>query len=667
MLLGLGLLYSTAGWAVGTRHFVIETGEDFGKGELEGVAVDSTGSLRSGFDLGTIEVPDAQSVWASLEHDGALLLGTGNEGKLFEVKAGKVREVAGIKDAIAVTSLVQAFGKIIVGALPGGKLYELRGDKLAEFSVLEDSQHIWDMAFDEKTQALFVATGPEGKLFRVTSDGTAQVYFDAPQSHLVSVAARDGKVFAGSSGEALLFEISAPGRATVLMDFSSTEVRDIAISEKGEVFAIANELSGGPREDKIDTIKPAGPRRPSAKGGKGVLYRFDKERRPEELHSNKSEHFISLQLDDEGRPIVGTGSEGKVIRVEANHNHAILADIEARQVISLARPEKGGWVVANDPVVAHPIESIGGQSATWTSEVLDAGLRATFGRINWDAAGKVEISTRSGNTEEPDETWTDWSAPLVKGGRVTSSAGRYLQIRARLLGGEDAKVLRIDVPFVTDNLRPVLTQVTAKSSADTSGSIGISSSGGPISGKASSKIKLSWNVDNPDEDELRFRVQYRRKADKVWFDAHSPTEVLTSKSWDWETEDLPEGEYFIRVEASDEPANSPARALKHQLTSALILVDNTAPQINGLTIRGRTLLGKATDGIGPVQRLEVRVAGEPDWIPVDPEDGVFDQSAENFEVDLAGLLPEDAALLTVRAFDTAGNFQVEHVRVPAAR
>ncbi len=666
-VLCFGLLYPALSWAVGTRHFVIETGEDFEKGELEGVAVDSTGALLSGFDLGSIEVPDAQSVWASLEHGGRLLLGTGNVGKLFEVKAGKVREVAGINDAIAVTSLVQAFGKVVVGVLPGGKLYQLDGDKLTEFTSLAESEHIWDMAYDESSKALFVATGPEGKLFRVTADGTAQVYYDAPQSHLVSVAARGGKVLAGSSGEARLYEISAPGRATVLRDFSSTEVRDIAISETGEVFAIANELSGGPREDKIDTLKPAAPKRPSAKGGKGVLFRFDRERRPEELYANKSEHFISLELDDEGRPVVGTGSEGKVVRVEPNHNYAILADVEARQVVSLARPVKGGWVVANDPVVVHPIESVGGQTAVWTSEVLDAGLRASFGRISWDAAGKVELSTRSGNTEEPDETWTDWSASLSKGGQVTSTPGRYLQVRAHLLGGEGARVLRIDVPFVTDNLRAVLTKVTAKSSADTNGSSGIASSGGPISGKASSKIKLSWDVDNPDEDDLRFRVSYRRKSDTTWFDALSPGEVLTSKSWDWETEDLPEGEYFVRVEASDEPSNSPSRVLKHQLTSDLVLVDNTAPQISGLAVRGRTLVGKASDGIGPVRRLEVRIAGEPEWIPVDPKDGVFDQNSETFEIDLTSFIPPAGALLTVRAFDTAGNFEVEHVRVPAAR
>lgn len=665
VLFGTALFHASTSHAVGTRHFVIETGSDFEKGEFEGVAVDSTGYLRTGFDLGSIELSDAETLWASLEVDGALLLATGNEGKLFELKAGKVREVLSVKDALAITSLEKAFGKILVGTIPGGKLYELAGDKLKEFTELKGAEHIWDMAFDEKSKTLYVATGPEGKLFRVTADGTAQVYYDAPESHLMSVAARDGKVFCGSSGEARLYEVTGPGRARVLQDFSMTEVRGIAIAENGDVFAIANELSGGPRDEKISTLKPMSPRRPAAQGGKGVLYRFDKERRPEELYSNKSEHFVSLELDGEGRPVIGTGSEGKVIRVEENHNHAILADVEERQVISLVRPEKGGWVIANDPVVAHPIEAVGGQDAVWTSDVLDAGLRATFGRINWDVSGKVEFSTRSGNTEEPDETWSDFSASLKKGAVLASPAGRYLQVRARLIEGEKSEVRRIDIPFVTDNLRAVITSIKASSGADTKGSGGISSSGGPISGKSSSKIKLNWEVENPDEDELRYRVEYRRVQDQKWFDALSPGEVLTAKSWDWETEDLPEGEYLVRVEASDEPSNSPGRVLKHQMSSGVVLVDNTAPELSALSVQGRKLSGKASDGIGPVRRIEVRLAGQTEWTPLDPKDGVFDQATETFEIDLTGVVPSEGALLTVRVFDTAGNFHVEHVRVPA--
>lgn len=651
--------------AVGTRHFVIESGSDFEKGKFEGVAVDSTGSLRAGYDLGAIEVADADSVWSVLEDGTDLLLGTGNEGKLLRIQKGKVQSVAEVKDAIAITALVRAFGKTIVAALPGGKLYELSGKELKEFTELPESQNIWALSFDEKAGALYVATGPDGKLFRVTADGTAQVYYDAPQGHLVSVLAAEGRVYAGSSGEARLFEISGPGRAKVMYDFSATEVRSIARGKDGSIYAISNELTGGPRSDSISKLKPKSASQGSASKGKGTLYRFFPSGQPEQLYSDKAEHFVSLELDDQDRPVVGTGSEGRLVRVDHNHNHAVIADVEERQISRVIRAGTGGWVVANDPVVAHPIESEGGKNAVWTSDVLDAGLQARFGRLTWDSAGRVELSTRSGNTDEPDETWTDWSTPLTTFGPVKSDQGRYLQVRVRLLDGQKSEVRRIDVPFVTHNLRPVLTQVEAKSLAQTKGSTGVESSGGPLSGKSSSKIKLSWNVDNPDEDELRFRVEYRLVGEKTWFDALAPDEVLTSRDWDWETEDLPEGRYRVRVTATDELSNAPTRVLSHQLQSEVILVDNTAPSFTGLRVQGRRLVGNAEDEIGPIRRLELRAAGENDWIPIDPKDGIFDQKKEAFEADLSKTVGASGGIVTVRVFDTAGNSEVEHVRVPA--
>lgn len=659
-------LFSSPGGAVGTRHFVLESGADFKKGTLEGASVDSSGFLRPGLELGSVEVPDAASVWDVLEDEGGLLLATGNSGKLFRVKAGKVTEVAKA-EAMALTSIERAFGKVIVGTMPGGKLYELKGDKLIPFTELKEGEHIWDLAFDPKSQALYAATGPSGKLYRITADGTAQVYFDAPQGHLVSVAASGGRVLCGSSEAARLYEVKGPGRAEVLFDFPATEVRQIAFAKDGGVFFLVNELKGGPRSDNMSKTDAKTPSKSSAQSGSGSVYRVDSNGRIEKLFSESSDHFISLSVDAQGRPIVGTGAEGKVYRIEENHESALIGDVEERQVSAVLGAQKGGWVVASDPVAVHPVTGVGGQNSVWTSEVLDAGIRARFGRMSWDSSGKVALSTRSGNTKDPDETWSDWSQDLAKPGLVASAPGRYLQVRVRLLSGEDSRLSRIDIPFLTDNLRPVVTEVTAKSVALPEGSNGVSGSGAPLSGKATSKVKLSWQVDNPDEDELRYRVDYRLAQEKEWISAQRPDEILTSSSFDWETEDLPEGRYRVRVTATDELSNPPSRVQSHFLTSEEILVDNTPPRFEKLSVQGSRLTGIARDGVGPVRRLEIRVAGQPEWIPFEPKDGIFDSEQETFELDLSLIPQAPGALVTVRVFDTAGNSEVSHLRVPGAR
>src|SRR5690606_5349899 len=115
--------------------------------------------------------------------------------------------------------------------LPDGKIFRFDGGKLAELVTLKDTEHVWQIAFDPKTDSLYAATGPQGKLWRIDRTGNAQVYYDAEEQHLMSVAvAADGTVYAGASYKAQLYRIAGTVRAEVLYDFVSTEVLGIAFA-----------------------------------------------------------------------------------------------------------------------------------------------------------------------------------------------------------------------------------------------------------------------------------------------------------------------------------------------------------------------------------------------------------------------------------------------------
>src|SRR4029453_4069224 len=66
--------------------------------------------------------------------------------------------------------------------------------------------------------------------------------------------------------------------------------------------------------------------------------------------------------------------------------------------------------------------------------------------------GEVEMSTRSGNTATPDQTWSPWSSGYTtsSGDKITSPNARYLQWRAVL-----------KAPSSSSTPSPVLTSVTA--------------------------------------------------------------------------------------------------------------------------------------------------------------------------------------------------------------
>ncbi len=669
----LGALVLSVAWlgaspaaAVGTRTFVLDTLDELKGGDLTGVAVDSNGEVRAGLNLGSTPIPEATSVWSSVTlADGSVLLGTGNDGKIYRVASGLVSLVATTGE-MAVASLTVAWnGDVIAGTFPSGKLFRLpkgggTGGQAATFATLEATEDVWGLAFDAKQSAVYAATGPEGKLFRLDASGKAQVYFDSDEPHLVSVAVGDdGAVYAGSNGKALLYKLTAPGRASVLYDFDGDDVKGIAVAPSakgGAVYAIANKYVEAFSPPKKNKGGPPGPQSTKApKPGKGVLVRFAKDGVAEELLDDDDTHFVSLALGDDGLPYVGTGAEGRVYTVDDNHVERLVADTDERQVGALALAGKRRFVVGSDPAVFHEIKGVGGADAVWTSKVLDAGLRATFGRLSWRSEGNLELSTRSGNTEKPDGTWTAWSAALTAPGDAASPPARFVQIRARWTRDAAAVLREVTLAFVTDNARAIVTSIEAQQKGTkTSLKTGVASSGGEAP-KPNSTVRVTWKVDNTDQDDLRYRVSYRLDGQKTWRNALKPGDKLTKAELDWDTTALPEGTYRLLIEASDELANPPDRAKKHSLESGAVLVDNTPPVFKALSLTARRLKGEVVDGLGPIARIEVAVAGTDEWRPLFPSDGVFDEASEAFDAEVSAVVPAGAHLVAVRAYDAAGN------------
>jgi hypothetical protein len=134
-----------------------------------------------------------------------------------------------------------------------------------------------------------------------------------------------------------------------------------------------------------------------------------------------------------------------------------------------------------------------------------------------------------------------------------------------------------------------------------------------------------------------------------------PGEILTKTDLDWDTTSLPEGLYRVRVEATDELVNPPDRVTRHMLESGLVLVDNTAPRFQSIALDGRRLKAEVQDGLGPLVRFELALAGTDDWRPLFPTDSVFDDATERFDADVSALVPAGSRIVGVRAYDAAGN------------
>lgn len=664
-LLAVFLFVAEQTAAVGTRHITLRNGPDFEGGKLNGVAIDSVGRVRAGLNLGSMPLPAATTVWDVLSlGQGRLLMATGNEGRLLQLSAGRVTTVAET-DAIALTAIEKVWdGEIIVAALPGGQLYRFRAGKLEPWVKLPEAKNVFDLAYDPTRRALFAATGPHGKLFRITKDRKVQVFFDGEEEHLMSVAVHRNAVYTGGGDRARLYKITAPGRSTVLHDFGMTEVRRIRVSRSGEVFAIANQLKG----PAIPTSKttPSSSSSTSAPKGNGVLYKIATDGTPELLLEEKSEHFASLALNEKDQPMVGTGYEGRLLTVDAMRNSVLLADVDQRQISAIVVGSGAKYLVGSDPAVLHPINGQGGDDAIWTSKAIDAGLRAKFGRLSFTVQGTLELQTRSGNTKEPDASWSDWSQPMMKSGDISSPPGRFIQLRARFAKDPKAILDEVHISLVTDNLRAMVQSIKAESASTKAMSAAddkLKASGGARGDDPLATVELTWTVSNPDKDELRYRIEFQRQGSSHWHDALKPHERLTKTRYTWKTGDLPEGKYRVRVTASDETSNPLGTSVQHQLVSHWIGVDNTAPSFSQLAVNGTRISGSVVDGVGPIARVEVSVVGSDDWFPLPVADGIFDEPTEQFEADIAAVLPPGTSLVTLRAFDAENNVALRSATV----
>jgi hypothetical protein len=303
--------------------------------------------------------------------------------------------------------------------------------------------------------------------------------------------------------------------------------------------------------------------------------------------------------------------------------------------------------VTGDAAALYRVEEGTPKDAVWTSKALDATFLSSWGRLTWRGNGRFVFQTRSGNTQTPGDTWSDWSKGLKQPGRAGSPPGRFIQMRAKFPKDASAELRAVELFYLPQNQRARVSDIQG---ARPPLKRGEKASQPP---PPTTYVNLSWKVDNPDRDPLRYRITYRQEGQPVWRDMFSEDVVLKDSKYTWDTNSIPDGYYVIRVEASDEEANPDDRRLQASDVSEPIRVDNHPPRIDELSVRRGRARGRVVDSLGPIARIQMSIDASP-WRDVFPIDSLLDSGDERFEVPL-GSIGEGSHIVAVRAFDAAGN------------
>jgi hypothetical protein len=332
------------------------------------------------------------------------------------------------------------------------------------------------------------------------------------------------------------------------------------------------------------------------------------------------------------------------------------------------------------------------------SPVLDAKRVAGFGRLMWRGelnGSHAKLEGRSGNTDAPDTTWSNWGGGNAEQDGVRSGAppARFFQWRLTLSGGTP-RLESIEAAWREINQPPVIGEIAVGPQGQGFREGEMQPRMEPVTQSLAGGQKVEytlppaqtakqlrdlpmwarglrtvqWKAVDPNGDALRYRVDMRLEPSGPWIKVASD---LEASAFTWDTNGLPDGRYRLRISASDATANPVGEERSAEALGPPFTIDNTPPEVNALSARGVTraveVEGKAADAASTITRVEVSL-DDGDWRNVTPDGGFADQRSLGFHATLRDVDP-GAHTVSVRVVDSAGNpaTRATHVTVPGAK
>ncbi len=726
------------------KFFQAATQSDFLKGDVENLSIDTQGQLFLGPATELVYETAAPFIWSVVAGpEGSMFVGTGNEGKVYRVDGqGKGALFFDSAELEVHAMALGPNGILYVGTSPDGKIYKV--DRNGSATTFFDSQdkYIWALAVDPKGY-VYAATGDKGTVYRIAPDGSGSAFYQTKATHATSLTFDPaGNLVVGTESPGKVLRVDAEGKGFVLLDSPFQEIRALRFDGKGVLYVAALNgrtsstsgagVSGAGVSDtspvetgrapvpsvsvstEITSIAvvdvpqsaAAGSTREDRRTVKGALYRIAPDGLWDELWESRDDSPYDLTFDQRGALIVGTGDKGKIYRLEGTPLRAtLLARASAQQVTAFYKDSAGRLYYATaTPGTLFRVSSDRASRGAYESEPRDAQMIASWGSIRWRGTtprgSRIELYTRSGNTETPDDTWSAWSTAYTssEGSAITSPKARYLQWRAVLTADGDTPVLTsVTAAYLQRNLRPVVRSITvhppgivfqkpfSTGEPDLAGfedqttpdrrlataAMGAQggSPGSPALGRRTYQKGLQtlvWKADDENDDDLVFDVLYRREGERDWTVLRRN---LTEPILVWDTTTVANGTYFVRVVASDSPSNPAASALTGELDSSAFQIDHTPPTITigGIRTEARRTIVTfdVKDNDSPIQRAEFSLDGGLRWTGIFPADGIADSKTEHYELIVDGDLGESG--VTIRASDSMNNVETAHVDAPRRR
>jgi sugar lactone lactonase YvrE len=721
----VALLCSSA-IAVGPVFWEISKQDDVIKGDARGVSIAENGTITLAPALTLVYDTKEAYIWSSAtDAAGNIYLGSGHEGRIFKVTPtgeGRLLYDAAELDVTALATDPQ--GNLYAGTSPEGKVYKITPDGKESVFYDPPDKYIWSLAFDAATSTLYAGTGDKGVIYKIDSVGKAAVLVDTNETNIVSLALdKNGNLLAGTDPSGLLLRVSGNGKLFAMFDSPMQEIHSLSVTADGSIYALGISPKGGTAQqtaslgvssttslstEGIVTISAgeeqeenphvelsASPGQSQSRGktdgARSALFRVLPDGGSEVCWRSNDTVGFALKPLPEGGVLVGTGNKGRIYRIAAGRSQTLLIQSPEDQTSTIIAAGDNLYATSSNLGRLYRIGHDSVSEGTYVSPVRDTRFAGQWGVITWRGSPGVELQTRSGNTETPDATWSDWSPAYrnASGDQIVSPRARFIQWRAVLrstpaASASTARAGTVTKPAAGPQLQSVVVAYLPRNQAPDIASVSVMAPGVAFQEMplavdpsiASSGLDpqlfgvimnvpprrffqkgartLTWQATDPNDDTLAYKVFYRTMGESEW---HVLAANLPQNYYTIDGNRLPDGTYLFKIIATDEPGNTNELALTDEQVTDPIEIDNTPPaiKVTGPSIAGQTaeVLFDATDLTSRIVRGEYSVDGGT-WQLIFPEDGIADSSHESFKVRVNFDKPGEH-LIAFRCADSSSN------------
>ncbi len=683
-------------WSINTRAEVL-------KGDARGVSITDTGAITLAPKLTEVFKTEQSYVWSSaIDASGNVYLGTGSDGRIFRVDtSGNGKLFADLAELNVSALAIGQDGALYAGTSPDGKVYrvEQSGNAVVFFEPKE--KYIWSLAV-LSGGGLAVGTGENGKIYLVKSANAkpeTSLLFDTSETHIISLTTdKQGNLYAGTDGNGLVLRFAPDGKPFALLDSSLREIHDLTVGSDGSIYALAlgdsasaskttsstvttttTESSLPPPTDATNALTPEPPpkSRYDLSTAKSVVYRILPDGGSDVIWSSPSVTAFSIAVNQISNGVfVGTSDKGRIYSVGNDGHETLVLQSNEGQISTIKTFGSSFYATSSNQAKLYRFGAESVAEGSYESSVLNAKTSAAWGRIWWRSNGNVTVQTRSGNTEKPNETWSDWSAAVAdqRGAQVQSPKARFLQWRAILKNS--ATLNEVNVSYLPRNIAPEILSIQILPA-----NVGliaippiqldpnIENSGiDPVAFGLPTAVNilprrifqrgaraLQWTAEDRNGDKIQYAV-YFREANETNFKLLRENMRENFISIDGLA--FADGRYIFKITANDSPSNPLTQFLSSEKTSEPVEIDNAAPTVTAIGTaqvvgdRARVAF-EASDTSSYLQNAEFSVNGG-EWQAVYSDDGISDGQKERYSLEVP-LKNAGEYSITLRVYDANGN------------